>query len=819
MVDTPESTSTIEERSDAGQGDEGLWRYWDMQEAIAEREEREWRREAKKIQKRYRDERSDANKKRHRFNILWSNVQTLKPAIYGRPPKADCERRFKDQDDTGRLAAEILERGLDYSLEGFDDAMKPAVEDRLLPGRGTIRVLYVPHYGEPLSTEGAEGDEERSASQIAGEGDEDEAPAAQGSGARPVSQAAEPNADAQPAEAPLREVIWEEVQLRYVSWHDYREGPARQWSEVPWVRYQAYMTRDELRQRFGKAKADKVTLDFTPKGTAEREDTTPPDAFKKAIVREYWDKAKKEAVWLAPGTPDVILDRLPDPLKLKGFFPNPNPLLATTTTDRRVPVPDYHQYADQADQLDTLSARIQRLEKALKVSGVYPGEEKATLQQLVDDTAENKLIPVDDWGAFADKGGLPGMISWLPIKEIAETLIRLYEARDKAKQILYEITGIGDIMRGATSPDETYGAQRLKSQYGTLRLSDSQKDVARLSRDLIRLMADIIATHFSPRTISMMTGYPQLLPMPPMPQPPAVPPELLMGAPPQTGLGAPPAPAAGPTSPAPGAPAAPDSALRQPQGLAPPQPGQPPQAPAPPSPAVQAYLQARALYNQQLQAFQAAAAENQKRQAQFDAAVRLIKEDVLEGFKIDIEADSTIAIDENAEKQARTEFLEQMIPLLEQVIPIAQGNPPMAKLAREITLFAVRSFKVGRTLEESFEEAFDAIAKMPPKPDPKAGKSPAGEIAEAEARMHDTNTQAAVDMHETQSKAEIAAQANALKMRQIEGQLRLGQQRQEAEDMRSAAELAMAHEAHQSEEALRAARISSIAARGAQGLT
>src|SRR5579883_3303781 len=69
------------------------------------------------------------------------------------------------------------------------------------------------------------------------------------------------------------------------------------------------------------------------------------------------------------------------------------------------------------------------------------------------DTAENKLIPVDDWGAFADKGGLPGMISWLPIKEIAETLIRLYEARDKAKQILYEITGIGDIMRGARSEE------------------------------------------------------------------------------------------------------------------------------------------------------------------------------------------------------------------------------------------------------------------------------------------------------------------------------------------------------------------------------
>src|SRR5579883_2034321 len=215
MVDTPESTSTIEERSDAGQGDEGLWRYWDMQEAIAEREEREWRREGGKIVRRYRDERSDARKKQHRFNILWSNVQTLKPALYGRPPKAQCERRFKDQDDTGRLAAEILERALDYSLEGFDPAMKPAVEDLLLPGRGTIRVLYVPHYGAPLKSEGAEANAEGAPSGVADPGDHDEE---RGESASPAEETAEsskvaPAGDAEPPEAALREVIWEEVKL------------------------------------------------------------------------------------------------------------------------------------------------------------------------------------------------------------------------------------------------------------------------------------------------------------------------------------------------------------------------------------------------------------------------------------------------------------------------------------------------------------------------------------------------------------------------------------------------------------------------------
>jgi len=333
-------------------------------------------------------------------------------------------------------------------------------------------------------------------------------------------------------------------------------------------------------------------------------------------------------------------------------------------------------------------------------------------------------------------------------------------------------------------------------------------------------MADIIGTHFSPRTISMMTGYPHLLPLPPQPQPPPVPLELMAApqAPQPMMMGAdgrppmaPPGPAAGPASPAPGAPPIAGGAV---------QPGQPPQQPLTPAgPAMQQYLQARALFQQQMQRYQATIAENQRRRQQFDAAVALIKEDVLEGFRIDVEADSTIAIDENAEKQARTEFLEQMIPLLQQVIPIAQGNPPMAALAKEITLFAVRSFKVGRTLEESFETAFDAIAKMPPHPDQNGkGKSAAGEVAEAQARMHDTTMQTQADLHDTQTKAELAAQANAIKLRQVEGQIQLGRERQQAEDQRSAVELAMAHEQHQSEQALRSARISSIAARGAEGL-
>src|SRR5262245_11327621 len=65
-------------------------------------------------------------------------------------------------------------------------------------------------------------------------------------------------------------------------------------------------------------------------------------------------------------------------------------------------------------------------------------------------------------------------------------------------------------------------------------------------------------------------------------------------------------------------------------------------------------------------------AERRQRTGQFLAACQLIREDVATGYVIDIEADSTVAADEQAEKQARTEFLTSILPMLQLLIPQAQ---------------------------------------------------------------------------------------------------------------------------------------------------
>lgn len=242
----------------------------------------------------------------------------------------------------------------------------------------------------------------------------------------------------------------------------------------------------------------------------------------------------------------------------------------------------------------------------------------------------------------------------------------------------------------------------------------------------------------------------------------------------------------------------------------------PPAAPGPPpNPAFAQWMQA----NQQRQQI---IAQNSQKQAQFDAACALIRQDGIRGFKLDIEADSTVAPDEQAEKQSRIEFLQQIVPFMEQIVPIAQGSPEMSELMSEIAMFAVRGFRVARTLEESFEKAFKVLGTMP-KPPPKGGQgaqqNPQIEAAKVQADVQDTQVKAQTDMADTQSKAQVAMATLAQKTQQANQQQQMAEMRFQAEQEHNMAQLAMENEKMHSTERLQGARMLNTEARGAGGLT
>ncbi len=94
----------------------------------------------------------------------------------------------------------------------------------------------------------------------------------------------------------------------------------------------------------------------------------------------------------------------------------------------------------------------------------------------------------------------------------------------------------------------------------------------------------------------------------------------------------------------------------------------------------------------------------------------ILRSDRLRGYRIDIETDSTILQDAQADKQSRIEFMTAAKDFLGQAYQALTVAPQMMPVVKEIMMFGVRSFKPGRALEETFEDAFDELAKNPPKP-------------------------------------------------------------------------------------------------------
>jgi hypothetical protein len=446
-------------------------RRWMQELKLAADEDKKWLKRGDKIVKRYRDERQGWSDTGKRYNILWANIQTMLPALYGRTPRAQVERRWKDKDPVGRTASVILERALQYEIDhygDFDNTNKHAVLDRLLPGRGTAWVRF-----ETKEV-----------------------------------------AEAEVIEEPTEDVMGEQPDMSYectptdyVFWKDFRCSPARTWDEVTWVARRIYMTRADGVKRFGDdfkevpLAHEPIGLDDLSKAGASQAEQ---ESLKKAIVWEIWSKGDKRVYWVAEGH-NKLLDSKEDPYGLDNFWPCPKPLFATQTTDTLVPVPDYALYQDQAEEIDMLTQRIGKLTEALKVVGVYDASQPA-IARMLNEGVNNTLIGVDSWAAFGEKGGLKSTVDFLPLDQVVNALNHCYTAREQAKQVVYEVTGLSDIIRGASMASETATAQQIKSQYASLRLKRMQTEVAQFCSDLLRIKAQMMCDLYSSKSLIQMSG-------------------------------------------------------------------------------------------------------------------------------------------------------------------------------------------------------------------------------------------------------------------------------------------------------------------------
>lgn len=478
----------IESVKDYPKTPQGKQAYWSDELTGAKNMLNTWHIQADAIHDYYLDQRANTSTRTlnrtsaangFRLNLFYSNVQTVMSVLYGRLPKVDVRRRFSDaQDDTGRVASVIMGRILEADMTDnptqYSSVLRAVLEDRLVPGLGCARVRY----------------------DIVTETIEIEATTVEDSNVVPLAQATETVIKAELAP------------MDYYHWRDVLWSWARTPADLRWMAFRTFITKDEATERYGKEKTEQLTFKVHKLGVNDQTAPSDPDDddyWLKAEIWEIWCKETRTIYDYSEGAL-TLLRKTPDPLQLPNFFPAPTPLIANATTSLFKPTPDFHFQQDLYHEIDKLQTRIAVITEAVRVVGVYDSS-IPELQQMLKRGVDNKLIPVEKAALLAEKGGLEGVIDWFPIGQVVEALLQLRQLRDETIELLYQISGMADVMRGALSNQyEGVGQTDDKVKFGSARIQKLQEDFATFVTELMSIKAQVIARHFDPETIYKMAN-------------------------------------------------------------------------------------------------------------------------------------------------------------------------------------------------------------------------------------------------------------------------------------------------------------------------
>lgn len=457
---------------------------------------------------------------------------------------------------------------------------------------------------------------------------------------------------------------FQRVLAEHVDRRDFLHEPARKWKEVGWVARRSYLTVQKGVQRFGPAFLDIELEERGADPSAEDRDSHYPGE-KKGMVWEIWHKVRGVVAWYAPGAEELLDIRQPH-LRLDGFFPCPRPAFGTLERRKLIPVPDFLFYKDQIEEINELTTRISSLAESLRLRGFYPsgaGDLTEAVEAALDMADQGKvLVGVSNFAALGDRT-LKDAIVWLPIDMVATVMRECIDLRRQLIEDVYQITGLSDIMRGSTEATETLGAQQLKAQFGATRIREKQGEIARIARDITRMKGEIMAETFEAETFTALAQIDDIPTAEQLNQQITGIQQKLMAA------------------------------RNDPQLM---------QAAAQNPQVVQ---QIRQQADQQIAQIKATIT--------MEHIVELLRQDRIRPFTLDIETDSTIQPDEQAEKERRTEFLTAVGGFITQAQPILQAFPQGAPFVAEALKFAAGGFRAGRRIDEVIDELAETLRELP----------------------------------------------------------------------------------------------------------
>jgi hypothetical protein len=600
-------------------GDAGLVEIWTKEIENADRYEKKWRDEADANFTIYNNE----GQSEDRYNVFWSNTQTLRPLLFSRLPKANITQRFLDSNETNRVASEMMERSIDLYLKDSDaeTVISKCRDDFLIGGRGVARVCYDPENEVKLEDGTIEMD---------------------------------------PSEKKCR--------IEYVDWKDFRMSTDKEWCNVQWIAFRHYKNRDELIEDFGEKKADAVQLNAT-RLTDIKNRNESNELFKMAEVWEVWDKESKSVLFLTLGGGGVLLSNEEDPYNLKDFFPIASPLGSNSNPVDLRPIPLYRQYKTQAEELNVIDTRIRSLVEQCKVTGIYSSIAEGSDMEALFNGNDGSFTPMRSTG----NQKVQDLVMFKPLGEIIGTIGQLNDRKDRVIFSIRDITGISDIVRGVTTASETATAQQLKGNFAISRIQPLQKELEFWVRDLIRLLCELTVENYSVKELAEMTQLKIV--------------DIKTIAEVEK--------------------AKLDGLLNEAKRLT--DPNNPDEVARLQQLNEQAKEQFKKTIKKPIEDLKGYAITPE----QIPEIEKLIKNDKLRTFAIDVETDSTIKIDQQQEKADRIEYIRSISEFSNSFFPMVQAGIITPDAFKQFMLFISKPFKVGRMVEESLVNQEEQEPKGP----------------------------------------------------------------------------------------------------------
>lgn len=137
----------------------------------------------------------------------------------------------------------------------------------------------------------------------------------------------------------------------------------------------------------------------------------------------------------------------------------------------------------------------------------------------------------------------------------------------------------------------------------------------------------------------------------------------------------------------------------------------------------------------------------------------LLANPVTREFRLDIETDSTIRMDEEMEKASRMELLKAVSEYMQQAMAAGAQAPEIVPMLAELLMFGIRAFTTARDIEQTFEDMMHALeqAAKQPRPNPEAAAAQIKAQADITIAQH----KADIETHARGIQLQMEAQQNA----------------------------------------------------------